>query len=216
MESFCTFYIVRHGQTEWNAADRIQGHLDSPLTDKGINQAKETSEEFKSVKFDTVFSSDLLRAKRTAEFIVLNRGLEVSTAKALRERTLGQYDGRLVNEYIEETKELLKEYQRLSEEKKWEFKFAKDYESDEELASRFITFLREVAVGYQGKTVLIVTHGETMRSFLTKLGFAKHGALTPSSIKNTGYIIVKSDGVDFFLKKVQGVDYDKGIRESTL
>lgn len=60
--NFCTFYVVRHGETEWNVARKIQGHLDSSLTENGLSQAKELGKQLQTTHFDAVFSSDLLRA----------------------------------------------------------------------------------------------------------------------------------------------------------
>lgn len=212
----CTFYIVRHGQTEWNAIDRIQGQLDSLLTQKGLEQAKETSEKLNNIHFDAIFSSDLLRSKRTAEIINLERNLEIQTEKSLRERAFGEHDGITGKEFAEKTKHLLEEYEKLSVEEKWKFKFTKGYESDEELVTRFMTFLREIAVTYQNKTVLVVTHGGNLRTFLTRLGYAKHGKLTPGTFKNAGYVKVESDGIDFIIKEVEGVDLAKGLKTKTL
>lgn len=213
---YCIFYIVRHGETEWNVMQRIQGQLDSPLTKRGLKQAKEIGEKLNHIKFDAIFSSDLLRAKKTAEIINLNKKLEIATTKSLRERTFGEHDGSLGDEYTKKIKDLLSKYKTLSEKDKWSFKFAKGYESDEELVSRFITFLREIAIGYQGKTVLIVTHGGNIRTLLTRLDYAEHGRLTPGTFKNAGYIKVESDGIDFFIKEVEGVDQSKGLKTSTL
>lgn len=212
----CTFYIIRHGETEWNASHRIQGQLDSPLTQKGLTQAKETGEKLKNIHFDAIFSSDLLRSKRTAEIINLERNLKIQTEKALRERTFGEHDGIMGNEYTEKIKDLLEEFNKLSVEQKWKFKFAKGYESDEELVDRFMIFLREIAIAYHNKTILIVTHGGNIRTFLTKLCYAKHGKLTPGTFKNAGYVKVESDGVDFFLKEVEGIDRSKGLGITTL
>jgi phosphoserine phosphatase len=212
----CIFYIVRHGETEWNVIDKIQGQLDSFLTQKGLEQARETSEKLKNIHFDTIFSSDLLRCKRTAEIMGLERNLEIQTEKALRERTFGKYDGITGKEFAEKTKHLLEEYKKLSVEERWKFKFSKGYESDDELVTRFITFLREIAIAYPGKTILIVTHGGNLRTFLTRLGYAKHGVLTPGTFRNAGYVKVESDGIDFFLKEVEGVDLAKGLKIKTL
>ena len=60
-----TIYIVRHGETKWNVKQLMQGHKDSPLTEKGIEQAEEIKKELKNIHFYRIFSSDLLRAKRT-------------------------------------------------------------------------------------------------------------------------------------------------------
>lgn len=204
----CTLYLIRHGQTEWNAIGRIQGQKDSQLSESGIKQAHEAREVLKDIHFNTIFSSDLLRTQETAEIINIDRKLAITTSKALRERTLGEHDGKMGVDYMEDIKNLLKEYQALSEDKKWNYKFGKDYESDKEVLERFIRFLREVSIAYSGKKVLIVTHGGAIRILLTKLGYAKYGELTPGTFKNTGYVVLESDGIDFFIREVHGIIKD--------
>lgn len=78
-------------------------------------------------------------------------------------------------------------------------------ESDEEAMSRFITFVREVAVGYAGKTVLLVTHGGVMRAFLIKIGFGTYDTIRPGAVQNSAYVKMLSDGVDFFISETQGI-----------
>lgn len=96
-----TIYIVRHGETEWNVIRRLQGYYDSPLTQKGIEQIKQTSINLKHIKFDAIFSSDLLRARRTSEMVRMDRQLKIATRKVLRERAYGRFDGMEVKKYIE-------------------------------------------------------------------------------------------------------------------
>lgn len=204
MKNLCRLYIVRHGETEWNVIHRMQGQKDSKLTAKGEGQAKNLGNKLRNIKFDAVFSSDLLRAKRTAEIIKLERDLDIATSKVLRERTFGEFEGMSGVEYQRQTEKLFKKYQQLSEDKKLKFKFGIGYESDEEILSRFITILREIGVGFLNKNVLVVTHGGMIRTFLYHLGYAKMSELGPGSFENSGYIVVESDGVDFFLKQVIG------------
>ncbi len=208
-QNLTTFYIVRHGETEWNVSGIIQGQLDSQLTVRGLQQAQETAQELREIPFDAIFSSDLLRAKRTAEIIKLNRQLAIVTKKALRERTFGDYDGKSAEEYKKETKHLFEKYQQLSEQEQWKFKFTEGYESDEKLLSRFITFIREIAIAFPNKTILVVTHGGTIRTFLMHIGFANYGELVAGTFNNAGYINMQSDGVDFFVKEVKGLKKKK-------
>lgn len=214
--SYCSLYLVRHGETEWNVLHRIQGQLDSELTENGILESKKQAEKLKIIEFDAIFSSDLSRAAKTAEILKLDRQLAITTHKALRERTFGEHDGSFGDEYTKAIQHLLDEYEKLTEEERWKFKFAEGYESDEELVGRFLTILREIAVGYAGKTVLVVTHGGNLRTFLTHLGFASHGELTPGTFKNAGYVKVRCDGVEFFIDEVEGVDKTQGIATKTL
>ena len=91
MKDFCTIYLVRHGETDWNVKNIIQGQIDIPLNKKGENQALEIANELKDIHFDAIFSSDLSRAKRTAEIIATERKLAVVATKTLREMYFGKF-----------------------------------------------------------------------------------------------------------------------------
>lgn len=201
IKNLCTLYIVRHGETEWNVAKRIQGQTDSPLTDAGKKQAKELGKIFQDIHFDAVFSSDLLRAKRTAEIITMEKQLEVITTRVLRERAFGQFEGAQINEL----REIDKILEKFSDEEKFSRSGHPDIETDEKLIERFITFIREVGVGYAGKKVLVVTHGGILRALLIHLGFATYQTLQWGGIKNTAYIELDTDGVDFFIRNTHGI-----------
>jgi broad specificity phosphatase PhoE len=203
--SNCTLYIVRHGQTEWNKEGRMQGHMDSPLTAEGLEQAKLLGKRLKNVEFDAAFSSDLLRARRTAEIVALEHNLVVTTTEALREKRLGTLEGKKEAMLREELKELMEKFDLLTPEEKYKHKFFEDMESDDEIATRFITYLREIAVAYRGKTILIVCHGRLMWAFLLKIGFATFEELAPKNIKNTAYFKLLADGVDFVVKETEGI-----------
>lgn len=200
-----TIYIVRHGQTEWNINGLIQGQGDSPLTPKGEDQAKQIAKELKSIYFDEIFSSDLLRAKRTAEIIALERKIVIKTQQAIRERAYGEYEGKSYQIYNQDIQKLLEKYTEISDKEYARLKIGKGEESPDEVTARFITFLREVAVAYLGKTILIVSHGGIMRYLLIHLGFGTFKTLPRGAISNTGFIKLESDGVDFFVKETAGV-----------
>lgn len=200
-----TFYIVRHGESQFNVEGIMQGHVDSLLTERGEEQARQTGERLRHINFDAVFSSDLLRAKRTAEIIRLERKLAVKTTQALREQHYGSYEGKKIRKFEEELREIIAKYESLADHERKHFRLAEGFETDAETASRFITFLREVAVAYTGKIVLIVSHGDAIRNFLIHAGCATYDQLPDGSIENCGYAVVQSDGVDFFIKETQGV-----------
>ncbi|HEX4745008.1 MAG TPA: histidine phosphatase family protein [Candidatus Limnocylindria bacterium] len=85
---------MRHGESEGNAARIFTGHLDSPLTETGRRQAAAVAEALAAVKVDRVISSDLARARDTAEAIARRHGLTVETFPELREIDLGEMAGR--------------------------------------------------------------------------------------------------------------------------
>lgn len=197
-------YIVRHGETAWNAAKRMQGHSDIDLNTMGVRQARKLAKKFKTITFDAAFSSDLLRAKRTAEIIALEHNLVVETTEAIRERFFGHLEGRSTHEIQDELRYIFKEYVNAQEkeflEKKINHEAIKSIETVEKLTERFILFLRELAVAYMGKTVLIVCHGGIMSHFIEHLGYKKN-----IRILNTGYLKIQSDGTDFFVRDSDGI-----------
>jgi probable phosphoglycerate mutase len=199
--NFCTIYLVRHGRTDWNEKGLIQGHTNIALNQEGKIQAENLARELKHIKFDKVFSSDLARAKQTAEIIALEHKLSVETSKALRERNFGKYEGKHWT-VLEEINEVLK---KLDEKARFSYKHHPSVESDEEVIDRFATLLKEIAVSNPGKNILVVTHGGTMRAFLVLLGKidSKHFFI---EIANMAFVEVVSDGVDFIIKKTNGIE----------
>lgn len=201
MQIMTTFYIARHGETEWNVKKLLQGQTDSPLTEKGLTQAAGLAEKLRHIYFDVVFSSDLLRAKRTAEVIAIERKLAVNTNALLRERNFGVYEGRTGEDFRKENAALIEQFNQLTAAEQSRFKYAHDIESNDEMIARFLTFIREVAVTYEGKTILIVTHGSLMRAVLIHLAHpvSKH------AIENAAYFKLLSDGVDFSVVETNGI-----------
>ncbi len=147
-----------------------------------------------------------MRAKRTAEIISSDRQLAVNTTHLIRERFFGGWEGKPISEFVEANKKLFDLQKKLSEDQKHDFKLYPDYESNNEIASRMLIFLREIAATYISKAVLVVAHGSIMRSTLMRLGFAKADELPAGAIENTGYVVLESDGVDFFIKETVGIN----------
>lgn len=201
-----TFYIVRHGETEFNVKGIMQGNVvDSSLTKKGEAQARKIAKELSHIHFDHAFSSDLLRAKRTAQIITLEKKLAVKTTQALREQSYGRYEGKPIETFERELKELFEMHEKLSDDKKMHFRFEKGMETDAQTVSRFLTFIREIAVAYRGGKILIVSHGDAIKYFLIHIGFGTYEELSGDAIENCSYVKVQSDGVDFFVKETRGI-----------
>lgn len=201
----CTIYLVRHGETEWNVKRLMQGHGDSSLTKNGIKQAKEAANKLKSVHFDEVFSSDLGRAHSTAKIIIQERKLAIKTTAFLREKNLGKYDGRDYEVFQGELKAYSEEFSKLPSQEKFKFKYP-TMESDEEVITRLLRFLREVAIAYTGKMILVVTHAGVIGNLLIHLGAWDYTDQYKKLIGNAGFLKLESDGVDFFIKEAEGID----------
>lgn len=204
-QKYCTFYIVRHGETDWNLKGFYQGQKDSLLTRKGIQQAKKVAQGLKYIKFDAAFSSDLLRAKQTAEIIALEHEMIVETKKILRERNYGRLEGTSIAKAQQELKDTFRKFAELSADVRFKTPLIDGSESDEKIATRLATFIRETSVAYPEKNVLVVCHGGIMRAFLIHMGFAPKEEMRALAIDNAGYFVLESDAVDFFIKQTVGV-----------
>lgn len=136
-------YFVRHGQTNLNQQKIFQGHIDEPLNELGLIQAKGVAEQLKDEKFDYLFCSPLKRAKETAIEINKFHNLKLVEDKRLAETNLGKMQGKPYNQ------ENIDNY----------FKNPKEYngESLEDVYLRVREFLEEIK-DLKGKNILIVSH----------------------------------------------------------
>jgi broad specificity phosphatase PhoE len=152
-----TVYLARHGQSDWNAAGRWQGHADRPLTALGLRQATDLAHELAGVPLEAVYSSDLRRARETAEAVAAPRGLQVSTVADLREVDVGSWSGLTRAEAMER---FPREFWRWTKgEHGWE-----DGETYEQMAERVVGAVRRIAAGHAGESVLVVAHGGPIRA----------------------------------------------------
>ena len=144
--------LVRHGETDWNAQGRLQGHTDRPLSDYGREQARRLAEELAGEQLDAVYASDLARARETAEIVGERLALPVVLDPDLREKDWGNWEG-------------LTSTERLGIELVGE--------STEEHTKRMLAALGRIAAKHPDGRVLVVTHGGSMRRVQTEaLGFA--------------------------------------------
>jgi probable phosphoglycerate mutase len=84
---------IRHGETDWNVAQRMQGHTDIPLNDLGQAQAQRLAQALGDEDLQAIYASDLLRARMTAAPLAVARGLSVHLDQGLRERCFGDFEG---------------------------------------------------------------------------------------------------------------------------
>ena len=153
-----TFYIVRHGQTNWNILGKTQGHGNSNLTEKGINQAKDLAESMIKYPIDYIYSSDLGRAVETAEIIANKFDKEVITTPALREMGFGEWEGLLIKEIQENYKDIYHTWRNqphLAE--------IPGGETLQVIKDRTEKFLNDINEKYDGKHIVLVTHSVTAR-----------------------------------------------------
>lgn len=179
-------YIMRHGETDWNAARQLQGSSDTHLNENGRRLARETGFALRDIPFALCISSPLTRAVETARLVIGKRPVPVLTDERIREITFGIWEGKrcMGPKADAETALMLNKF----------FQSPQDYcppkggESLESVCARTQAFLRETAEReeYQEKTILITSHGCAVRAMLqglygnTRLSQFWHGKVPPN------------------------------------
>jgi probable phosphoglycerate mutase len=162
-------YLVRHGETDWNRARRIQGSTDIPLNDTGRAQARATGRLLSSRQWDGIVTSPLSRAAETASIIAEELGLpEPTPVDALVERNYGEAEGLTGQELAD--------------------RFPGDTpvegrEPRSAVAERVLPALVDLAGGAPGRSIIVVSHGGVIRTVLKEVG-PSHGPHHTEAIPN--------------------------------
>ncbi len=151
---------IRHGETEWNLQGREMGQMDSPLTERGVRQAKLLAERLKRDSFVALYSSDLGRAMRTAEIISSATQVEISVDAGLRERHMGIFQGLTKEERAERSPTEYSDYRRIGN----AYQIPQG-ESGHQRLERSIQVLTGIAGRHINDTVVVVTHGGFLMGF---------------------------------------------------
>lgn len=188
-------YLTRHGQTEWNLEARFQGHMGSPLTEKGINDAKNLSNRLEDVEFQAIYSSPQPRAYDTAKIIKGDRNIEIKTDDRLKEMNFGEWEG-VKGEEIK--KKHFKMFDNL-----WNDPIEYTPESGESYQAvydRVIPVIEEIKNKYDGK-VLIVAHGIVLAIIMMYVeGRTINELWREKVLPNTSLTIVEAENDEFNIK----------------
>ena len=202
--------LTRHGQTLWNIEGRVQGSLDSPLTEKGILQARSLASRLKNEGITHIYSSDSPRAMGTAEEIRRELGLDkLCIDIALREFSFGEWEGRVWQELRVANPDVFKI---------WDVEphlvTAPGGENMEMVLERAWNFLQSIIKNHSGETVCLVTHGLTLKLLVTKaLGFEVHEWSKSPWQHNTALNIFEVDGPQWTQTLVGDCQHLEGIEE---
>jgi broad specificity phosphatase PhoE len=157
-----TLYLIRHGETDWNTEGRWQGQADVPLNQKGLDQAKTIAKNLRSLDLKSIVSSDLARASQTANFLALEKGLDVNLDSRLREIHMGSWQGLLISEiqirYADEYKK--------RQENPWEFA-PPGGETALQVQNRALSSINEIITKYPGDHIAVFSHGFAIATILT-------------------------------------------------
>jgi probable phosphoglycerate mutase len=145
---------IRHGETAWNREGRLQGHLNLPLNELGLRQARRLGEALADQAIDAVYSSDLDRAAVTARHVAAPHGLEVRLDERLRERAFGVHEGKLWTEIEASFPEDALRWRRRDP----DFQ-PPGGESLTMLHARVTAVVSELAARHAGQTIAVVAHG---------------------------------------------------------
>ena len=150
MKTITTICIVRHGETDWNAQERLQGRTDIPLNENGKAQAMKCGEFLAQTSWEAVITSPLKRAKETAEIIATYIGEPVMINEAFIEKCFGEAEGMTAEE----------------REKAYPGKQYPYQESEEDLEARLLSGLQDIQRKYRDKKVILVSHGAVIHKIL--------------------------------------------------
>jgi 2,3-bisphosphoglycerate-dependent phosphoglycerate mutase len=191
--------LVRHGETEWNRIERIQGMEDIPLNAMGLAQAEAVANELaKIVRGDAeLVSSDLVRTRETAKPIVESTGLHARYDARLRERHFGILQGKTYTEWREMDAEGARRHAEGDQ----------DYgpeggETAREFFLRCVNAVTDLAIACDEPTLLIVTHGGVVSSmYRHSQGIGAMGSRT-WSVPNCSISEWRFDGERFFNERI--------------
>jgi probable phosphoglycerate mutase len=193
--------IIRHGETDYNKERRMQGWLDVPLNKTGREQAKITATKLLGIKFDAIYSSDLIRAHETAKIITKLHKQKVTTTHALRERDMGLFAGWAWEVEHDPAKDSL-----------WvEFESARDRddldwnghkgESMRAMSERISDFMNNLHVVHKQQTILLVTHGGTINRILEHY-YIKTASDGFRMISNASILILHKESITYRLEEL--------------
>jgi broad specificity phosphatase PhoE len=144
--------LVRHGETDWNAEGKLQGHTDRPLNDYGRRQAQALADRLAGDSIDAVYASDLSRARETAEILAEKLSLPVVVDPDLREKNWGNWEG-------------------LTSDERLHIEF--EGETTEAHRDRTLSAVQRIVERHPDGRVVVVTHGGSLRRIQAAVsGFA--------------------------------------------
>ncbi|PKB72125.1 MAG: hypothetical protein BZY87_01980 [SAR202 cluster bacterium Io17-Chloro-G6] len=159
-----TLLIVRHGETDWNAEERIQGHTDIGLSVTGAEQARLLGARLASIPIDVAYCSDLKRASETATLAIGEREVVLNRTASLREYHKGSFEGMTLTEIKDQFPD---DYPRYLE-KNLDYAPAGG-ETTRDVSSRMAQVFGEIKGKHLNETVLVVGHGGSLRAGMVSL-----------------------------------------------
>ena len=195
-----SFYIFRHGQTDYNVQKRLQGRLDIPLNDQGIAQAQTLAQKLSNIKFDCIYTSPLSRVLKTAQIVAEKNNSKIIPEPGLQEWNLGVFCGKIihitqdpVDTPINMDSDIVNVPFALFTNNDF---IPENGESYNMLKNRVHDTLIKIATTKDAETIGIATHGGVMRAIIkqfTDLTYPRQG------VPNAEFIKMQWDGENLTL-----------------
>ena len=181
------FYVARHGQTEWNALDKVCGRTDIPLTAKGEEQAKIMGQKLRGEKIDLVVVSPMIRAQQTAKIAAKEAGISEGifiTDERLIEQDYGIYEGadRLSEGFLNNKRNFARRYP--------------GGESHMMVAQRTYNLIDELRQHHPDKNILFVCHGGVCRVINTYFTDIDNDDFYRWGAENSSFLVYEIGGKD--------------------
>lgn len=191
-----TIYLIRHGKSETNEKGII-GKPKAGLSAAGKEQADKLAGKFSKIPYSFIYTSNYKRAIETAR--PFKRNLKFVSVDNFNERYFGVLEDIKGQPLLKPLKNIL---DSLPMKLRRHFKFSPKMESDHEAFSRFNETIQEIRTKHNGKTILVFTHSNVLRIFLAYSGLADFQKLPAGSIRNCGYVQLRSSKRGLVIKKL--------------
>ena len=220
-------YLVRHGETEFNKLGQIQGWMDSPLTEYGLEVARYCGLGLKDIPFDVAYSSDLMRAVKTTEVILSQneqKGIPHHPLDELKEISFGKFGGGLKDSYKKDVSKVLLGKESLDElndkmhlkevtvkeliDAGYSLDLSGESENYTDFENRIVQATKDIFKTAQTKghhKILVVGHGIAIFAILNYLS-DKHINYI-SDVKNASVTLLKYENEEVFVEDIASMDY---------
>ncbi len=158
------FYLIRHGETQWNREGRYQGSTDIPLSSEGLAQAELLAKRFQYLPLDAIYVSPLQRAKATADAIAKQTGITPIVEEHFREINFGEWEGMSIPQLLETYGQAYQNF--------YENPFQHTFPGEgsfTKVAERAVLGFEKILEKERGKRVAIVSHGGLLRVMLVAI-----------------------------------------------
>ena len=191
-------YLVRHGQTDWNLAGKLQGQTDIPLNETGRQQAKQAKKLLGNLSFDAVYSSPLSRAVVTAQLTSGHPTLQIITDVRIKEIAFGQWEGCKPKEIGEAFSPFFFEPDA--------YRPTQGGESLPQLIARVSEFTAHIKSKHMGQTVLVTSHGTALHALLVHELNLPMQDFWKIPLHNCSVACLELEGEQFVLQNILAVD----------